>query len=165
MFTVVAVYQWLLTLCLPLSWDLNPNIQRTVLHTLLIFFFCFLWFLFFGQVYLWGASAQGRLSTGGLEAMYERDNKKTMEKGREVSFFGVKRYIVTPSEALNISSCLFLKRAYIPTSCHRGSWVAGRPANKTHVIFSPSWPFYDHWKKDSERWLVKSATSNHFRRF
>lgn len=56
----------------------------------------------------------------------------------------------------------------VPTSCCRGWWVAGRPANK-HMNSSACHcssivSFYDHWK-DSEHWPVVSATSNHFRRF
>lgn len=131
--------------------------------------------MFFGRVYLWVNVAQGLLSTGRLEAM-DLNKRQQKEKKGTISplFLGqvlhCHRAYFHAVRGLNVSSS-FKQPVFdvlIPTSCDRGSGVAGRPANKhmnsSACHFSRSWPFCDHWT-DSEHRLVKFATSNHVRRF
>lgn len=89
-------------LCLPLSWDFNPNIQKRVLPT----FFPLYYFFFFRQIYLRHAVAQGLQKTRRSEAMDKRQQQqKNKTKWGKTSPFQKKKRKKNSSNMLSQSLC------------------------------------------------------------
>lgn len=166
-------------LCLPLSWDFNPNIQKRVLPT---FFFPLLFF-FFRQIYLRHAVAQGLQKTRRSEAMDKRQQqqKNKTKWGKTSPFFKKEKRKKNSSNMLSQGLCpaqqgaedLPLKsaRTHPHTSFFsRGRWLAGR-MDSSACHFLPLWPFLWPLKKQTkerqktEHWSVISANLSHFKSF
>lgn len=146
-------------LCLPLSWDFNPNIQKRVLPT----FFPPLLFFFFREIYLRHAVAQGHQKTRRSEAMDKRQQQqKNKTKWGKTSFFK-KKEKKTQATCCHRAFVLLRKgaedlplksaRTHTHTSfSSRGRWLAGR-MDSSACHFSPLWPFLWPLKKQTKERL------------
>lgn len=164
-------------LCLPLSWDFNPNIQKRVLPT----FFPPLLFFFFREIYLRHAVAQGHQKTRRSEAMDKRQQQqKNKTKWGKTSFFKKKKK-KNSSNMLSQSLCPAPQggwRSSLKVSSHPHPHflllqrtMTGWPHGFVCVSFFSFVTFFMTTKKNkqkrdwTEHWSVISANLSHFKSF